>query len=80
MPYINIDIDDIYDDLDRSDKENLVEWLKEDGYITKRDTEFDGLKSSLQVLFEEDVDKIRSAYLTISKEDFELINKIAKKY
>jgi len=76
MPYINIDIDDIYDDLDRSDKENLVEWLKEDGYLS----EYEPPKSALQKLFEEDIEKIRKAYLTISKEDFELINKIAKKY
>ena len=76
MPYINIDIDDIYDDLDRSDKENLVVWLKEDGYLS----EYEPPKSALQKLFEEDIEKIRKAYLTISKEDFELINKIAKKY
>ena len=76
MPYINIDIDDIYDDLDRSDKENLVEWLKEDGYLS----EYEPPKSALQKLFEEDIEKIKKTYLTISKEDFELINKIAKKY
>lgn len=76
MTYINIDIGDIYDDLDRSDKENLVEWLKEDGYLS----EYEPPKSALQKLFEEDIEKIRKAYLTISKEDFELINKIAKKY
>jgi hypothetical protein len=76
MPYINIDIDDIYDDLDRSDKENLVEWLKEDGYLS----EYEPPKSALQKLFEEDIEKIKKTYLTISQEDFELINKIAKKY
>lgn len=76
MPYINIDLDDIYDDLDRSDKENLVEWLKEDGYLS----EYEPPKSALQKLFEEDIEKIKKTYLTISQEDFELINKIAKKY
>ena len=76
MPYINIDIGDIYDDLDRSDKENLVEWLKEDGYLS----EYEPPKSALQKLFEEDIEKIKKTYLTISQEDFELINKIAKKY
>ena len=80
MPYIHVDLDDIYDDLDRHDKESLVEWLKEDGYITKRDVEFDGSKSLLQELFEEDVAKIRRAYLTMSREDMDIINQIAKKY
>jgi hypothetical protein len=76
MPYINIDIDDIYDELDRHDKESLVEWLKEDGYLT----EYEPPKSALQQLFEEDIEKIRKVYFTISQEDYELINKIAKKY
>jgi hypothetical protein len=76
MPYININIDDLYDELDRHDKESLVEWLKDDGYLT----EYEPPKSALQKLFEEDIEKIRKAYLTISKEDYELINKIAKKY
>lgn len=76
MPYINIDIDDIYDDLDRHDKESLVEWLRDDGYLS----EYEPPKSALQKLFEEDIEKIKKTYLTISQEDFELINKIAKKY
>ena len=74
--YINIDIGDLYDDLDRHDKESLVEWLKDDGYLT----EYEPPKSALQKLFEEDIEKIRKAYLTISQEDYTLINKIAKKY
>jgi hypothetical protein len=76
MPYINIDIDDIYDDLDKHEKESLVEWLRDDGYLT----EYEPPKSALQKLFEEDIEKIRKAYLTISQEDYTLINKIAKKY
>lgn len=80
MPYIDIDIDDIYDDLGGRDKEHLVEWLREDGYLTKRDTEFEGPTTALQQLYEENVEKIRRAYLQISKEDFEAINIIAKKY
>jgi hypothetical protein len=74
--YINIDIGDLYDDLDRHDKESLVEWLKDDGYLT----EYEPPKSALQQLFEEDIEKIRKVYFTISQEDYELINKIAKKY
>jgi hypothetical protein len=74
--YINIDIDDLYDDLDKHEKESLVEWLRDDGYLT----EYEPPKSALQKLFEEDIEKIRKAYLTISQEDYTLINKIAKKY
>jgi hypothetical protein len=80
MPYVTIDLEDIYNDLDRSDKENLVEWLKEDGCITKRDTEFSEPQSAVEQLFEEDIDKIRRLYLTMSREDMDTINQIAKKY
>jgi hypothetical protein len=76
MPYININIDDLYDELDRHEKEELVGWLKDDGYLS----EYEPPKSALQKLFEEDIEKIKKAYLTISQEDYELINKIAKKY
>ena len=70
--YINIDIGDLYDDLDKHEKESLVEWLRDDGYLT----EYEPPKSALQKLFEEDIEKIRKAYLTISQEDYILINKM----
>jgi phage antirepressor YoqD-like protein len=78
MPYIHIDIEEIYDDLDCHDKENLVEWLKEDGYCTIPEEEKS--KSAMQELFEADLAKIKQSYLIISAEDAELINQIAKRY
>lgn len=33
MPYINIDLDEIYDDLTSSEKRKLAEWLTDDGYM-----------------------------------------------
>ena len=82
MPYITVDIDldDVYAELRDREKQILIDWLKEDGYLTKRDTEYEKPTSALQQLFEEDLEKIRKSYLTISKEDFEAINRIAKKY
>ena len=35
MPYINIELSDIYDDLSKSEKKELIEWLEEDGFIEK---------------------------------------------
>ena len=78
MPYIDIDISDIYDDLDGREKENLVEWLKEDGYCTT--PEEDKPKSAMEQLFAEDVAKIRRAYFSMSRDDMDTINQIAKKY
>jgi phosphoribosyl-ATP pyrophosphohydrolase len=82
MPYISVDIDldDVYRELRDREKQTLVDWLKEDGYLTKRDTEYEGKKSVLQELFDDDIAKIKEAYLTISKEDFDTIIQIAKKY
>ena len=82
MPYISVDIDfeEVYQELRDREKQQLVDWLKEDGYLTKRDTEYEKPISVMQELFEDDLAKIRRAYLTISAEDAELINQIAKRY
>lgn len=82
MPYITVDVDldDVYSELRDREKQYLVDWLKEDGYLTKRDTEYTKPTSALQELYEENLEKIKNAYFQISKEDFELINQIAKKY
>ena len=80
MPYIDVSIDDFYWELSGWEKEELVDKLKQDGYLTKRDTEFDEAKSALQQLFEADVEKIRRAYFSMSREDMDIINQIAKKY
>ena len=78
MPYISVDIDfeEVYQELRDREKQQLVDWLKEDGYLT----EYEKPISVMQELFEEDVEKIKRAYLTISAEDVELINQIAKRY
>ena len=61
-------------------QQELIDKLKQDGFLTKRDTEYEEGKSVLQQLFEVDVEKIRNAYFTMSKEDIDIINQIAKKY
>lgn len=82
MPYITVDVDldDVYSELRDREKQYLVDWLKEDGFLTKRDTDYDTPKSALEQLFDEDIKKIQNSYMVISKEDFELIRSIAKKY
>lgn len=37
MPYINIDLDTIYDDLSSFEKNELISWLEDDGYIDNPD-------------------------------------------
>ena len=82
MPYISVDIDfeEVYQELRDREKQQLVDWLKEDGYLTKRDTEYEEPTSAMEQLFARDVDKIRRLYLTLSREDMDIIHQIAKKY
>ena len=86
MGYITVSADvdvylsDVYDELGSKDKAELVEWLKEDGYLTQRDTEYEENTHPMQDIFNESLDKIRNSYHLLSSEERELIELIAKKY
>ncbi len=83
--YANMDInvDEFLQECTSAELEEVIEWLRDEEHLTNDDLldDFDGEpKSLLQQLFEEDLTRIKNSYLQISKEDFETINKIAKKY
>lgn len=86
MSYITIQtdvvvhIDDFYSELDSRDKAKLVELLKEDGYFSQRDTEYEENTHPMHEIFNESIDKIRNSYHLLSSEERELIESIAKKY
>ena len=80
MPYISVDINDIYFELSDREKHQLIAELKQDGYLTKRDTDFEDSKSVINQLFDIDIDKLKQAYYSMSIEDIELIHQIAKRY
>ena len=77
---VDIDIDDFYRELSSREKQDLVEWLKEDGYLTNRDTELDEPGTALQDMFNENINKIKNSYYQLTNEEIELIEKLAKKY
>jgi hypothetical protein len=80
---MDVDVDDFLQECTSAELEEVIEWLKDEEYINNNDllNSFDdGSKSALQQLFEKDLIKIQNSYLQISKEDFEAINRIAKKY
>jgi len=84
MLYINVDVDldleDLYDELSKREKERLIKWLEDEGYLTdQKDIEYEKM-SILEQMFEDDIEKIRKAYFQISKDDFKTISEIAKKY
>lgn len=77
---VNIYLDDVYNELSSKDKAELLEWLKEDGYLTQRDTEYEENTHPIHEIFNESLDKIKNSYHLLSSEERELIESIAKKY
>lgn len=78
---IDIDVDEFLDECDRDEIKEIIEWLRDSEYITDDDLlDEDSPQSAVEQLFAEDIAKIRRAYLTMSREDMDIINQIAKKY
>jgi hypothetical protein len=88
MPYINlhVDLDDIYDEMDRSDKRTMAQWLHDDGIleshpnpeirkIVRGDEESDGEK-----FLRDNLTKLWNSYYRMSNEDILLIEQLCKKY
>ena len=80
---IDIDLDNIYDELGRYEKEQLADWLKEDGILpipTEEDSLYlTGDESHQEHFTKHNLIKIFKNYLQLSNEDEELIKKIADK-
>jgi hypothetical protein len=80
MPYVSIhvDLEDVYDDLSKSEKEMLVDWLEQDDILpTVNVSNYNGLMNHE---FTETCSKLAQSYYRMSKEDEETIIKIMKKY
>ena len=77
---VDIDIDDFYRELSSREKQDLVDWLKEDGYLVGRIAEYDTLGTPMQDMFNENMNKIVASYHLLTNEEIELIEKLAKKY
>jgi hypothetical protein len=80
MPYVSIhvDLEDVYNDLSKSEKEMLVDWLGQDDILpTVNVSNYNGLMNHE---FTETCSKLAQSYYRVSKEDEETIVKIMKKY
>lgn len=76
-----VDVSEFLDECDKNDIKEIIGWLKDEEYIKDEDLlDDDSPLSAMEQLFAEDVAKIRRAYLTMSREDMDIINQIAKKY
>jgi hypothetical protein len=87
MPYINlhVDLDDIYNDMDRHDKQAMAEWLHDDGILDKHpnpeirkmvrgDQESNGEKE-----LRDNLTKIWNSYHRLTNEEDLLIKQIANR-
>lgn len=80
MPYINVhvDLDDIYDDMDRSDKEMMAEWLYDEGIIVISDTGISGNPSTADIEWAQMITKINSARYQMTPEQEKMLFDLAK--
>lgn len=86
MPYISIDIDldDIISDLSDREIQNLVNNLYEDGYYQQKlENKFDDGYSELSIIekeFRDNLAKLKLNYLSLSNEELEIIETLAKRF
>jgi len=88
MPYIRIDVDldDVYNEMDRHDKRTIAEWLHEDGVlethpnpeirkIVRGDNESQGEKE-----LRDNLTKIWNSYYLLTSEEEEIIKKLSSRF
>jgi hypothetical protein len=82
---IDVDLDNIYNEIDREDKRTIAEWLYDDGIlqshtnpeirkIVRGDNESQGEKE-----LRDNLTKIWNSYYRLSTEDEEIIKKLSSK-
>ena len=87
MPYIRIDVDldEIYNEMDRRDKQTMAEWLHDDGILEKhpnpeiRKVVRGDDESPGEYEFRNDLTKLWNSHYQLSNEDQEIIKQIANK-
>ena len=85
---INLSIDEVYDEMTSWDKNEMVDYLREDGYFDFEQTSInEGVPIQLkadttydQEEFLRLISKLGSLYYRINDEDLEIIRNIVKKY
>jgi hypothetical protein len=87
MSWISVDInlEDVYDEMGRYDKEKIAEWLLEDGILenhskAKTRRMVRGTEESFgEEQLRNDLTKLWNGYYQLSNEDIEIIKNIANK-
>ena len=85
---IHVDLDEVYDQMDRWNKNQIIDYLRDDGYLTDEPS---GINDGVSILIPNDasmgqeehlrlVSKLGGLYYRMSDEDMEIIRNIVKKY
>jgi hypothetical protein len=85
---IYVDLDEVYHQMDSWDKRTMLDYLRDDGYLTDEPT---GVNDGVSITIPTDssigqeehlrlVSKLGGLYFRISDEDMEIIRNIVKKY
>jgi len=79
--YVDVDVyitvDEFYDELDHSEKEELIGLLKKDNFLFYDEIYLPGI---FEIEFEEALNKLHHKWNRLSKEDEQTIINIAKKF
>jgi len=82
---IDVDLDEVYNEMGRSDKHNMAEWLYEDGILDKhpnaeiRKMVRGGEESNGEKELRDDLSKIWNSYHRLTNEEELLIKQIANR-
>jgi hypothetical protein len=82
---IDVDLDDVYNEMDRRDKQTMAEWLHDDGILEKhpnpeiRKVVRGDDESPGEYEFRNDLTKLWNGHYQLSVEDQEIIKQIANK-
>ena len=84
---IYVDLDEVYGQMDSWDKKGMLDYLRDDGYLTDVTGVNDGVSIAIPIdssFGQEEhlrlVSKLGGLYFRISGEDMEIIRNIVKKY
>lgn len=80
--YVNVDVDDFLRACDRTDIEDLIDTLVEDGYLNDSDRVIDerSRMSAPEQLFEDQLQKLHGKWNQLSKTEEEILLAIAKRF
>jgi hypothetical protein len=76
---VDVDIEEVLDECSEKEIEKLIKWLIDNEYLNKFGMPAVDLSSS-QIDFYSNISKLSELYFTLSKEDYEVIETILKKY